>query len=30
VLPPEVRDAALRGRGDQVLRERYQPLIAAP
>jgi 2-polyprenyl-6-methoxyphenol hydroxylase-like FAD-dependent oxidoreductase len=29
VLPPEVRNAALRGRGDQMLRERYQPLIAA-
>jgi FAD-dependent urate hydroxylase len=29
VLPPEVRNAALRGRGDQMLRDRYQPLIAA-
>jgi 2-polyprenyl-6-methoxyphenol hydroxylase-like FAD-dependent oxidoreductase len=29
VLPPEVRNAALRGRGDRMLRERYQPLIAA-
>ena len=28
--PTAVRDAALRQRGDQILRERYRPLIAAP
>ena len=28
--PAAVRDAALRQRGDQILRERYRPLIAAP
>src|ERR671931_335633 len=26
VLPPEVRDQVLRGRGDQLLRDRYRPL----
>ncbi|HYY77682.1 MAG TPA: FAD-dependent monooxygenase [Actinomycetes bacterium] len=30
VLPPEVRDQVLRGRGDQLLRDRYRPLIAPP
>ncbi|HXZ75697.1 MAG TPA: hypothetical protein VEH31_33170, partial [Streptosporangiaceae bacterium] len=30
VLPPAQRDAALRERGDQMLRDRYRPLIAAP
>ena len=30
VLPPEVRDQALRERGDQMLRDRYAPLVAAP
>lgn len=30
VLPPEVRNAALRERGDQMLRDRYRPLIAPP
>ncbi|HEY7143537.1 MAG TPA: FAD-dependent monooxygenase [Streptosporangiaceae bacterium] len=30
VLPPPVRDAALRERGDQMLRDRYRPLIAPP
>lgn len=30
VLPPAQRDAALRGHGDQMLRDRYRPLIAAP
>lgn len=29
VLPPAIRDAALRERGDQLLRDRYRPLIAA-
>ena len=28
VLPPEVRDAALRQRGDEMLRDRYRPLLA--
>jgi 2-polyprenyl-6-methoxyphenol hydroxylase-like FAD-dependent oxidoreductase len=27
-LPPAVRDAALRERGDHMLRDRYRPLIA--
>ena len=30
VLPPAVRDAALRERGDQLLRDRYRPLVAMP
>ena len=30
VLPPAIRDAALRERGDQILRDRYQPLIQTP
>jgi 2-polyprenyl-6-methoxyphenol hydroxylase-like FAD-dependent oxidoreductase len=30
VLPPAQRDAVLRERGDQLLRDRYRPLIAAP
>lgn len=30
VLPPAIRDAALRERGDQLLRDRYRPLIALP
>ena len=30
VLPPAVRDAALRERGDEILRARYRPLIPAP
>ena len=30
VLPPAVRNAALRERGDQMFRDRYRPLIAAP
>jgi FAD-dependent urate hydroxylase len=29
VLPPAVRDGALRERGDQMLRDRYGPLAAA-
>jgi FAD-dependent urate hydroxylase len=29
-LPPAIRDAALRERGDQMLRDRYQPLIHTP
>lgn len=30
VLPPAVRNAALRERGDQLLRDRYHPLIPMP
>jgi 2-polyprenyl-6-methoxyphenol hydroxylase-like FAD-dependent oxidoreductase len=30
VLPAAIRDAALRERGDQMLRDRYRPLIQAP
>jgi 2-polyprenyl-6-methoxyphenol hydroxylase-like FAD-dependent oxidoreductase len=30
VLPPDVRNAALRERGDQIFRDRYRPLIPAP
>jgi 2-polyprenyl-6-methoxyphenol hydroxylase-like FAD-dependent oxidoreductase len=30
ILPPAQRDAALRERGDQMYRDRYRPLIAAP
>jgi hypothetical protein len=30
VLPPAVRSGALRERGDQMLRDRYRPLIAPP
>jgi 2-polyprenyl-6-methoxyphenol hydroxylase-like FAD-dependent oxidoreductase len=30
ILPPAVRNAALRERGDRMLRERYEPLIAVP
>jgi FAD-dependent urate hydroxylase len=30
VLPPAIRDAALRERGDQTFRDRYRPLIPAP
>ena len=30
VLPPAVRNAALRERGDQMFRDRYRPLIPAP
>lgn len=30
VLPPAVRDAALRERGDQMFRDRYRPLIPVP
>lgn len=30
VLPPAIRDAALRERGDQILRDRYRPLIQTP
>jgi 2-polyprenyl-6-methoxyphenol hydroxylase-like FAD-dependent oxidoreductase len=30
VLPPAIRDAALRERGDQILRDRYRPLIPTP
>jgi 2-polyprenyl-6-methoxyphenol hydroxylase-like FAD-dependent oxidoreductase len=30
VLPPAVRNAALRERGDQLLRDRYRPLIPLP
>jgi hypothetical protein len=30
VLPPARRDAAPREHGDQMLRDRYRPLIAAP
>ncbi|MFY9927309.1 MAG: hypothetical protein WAK82_04830, partial [Streptosporangiaceae bacterium] len=29
-LPPAIRDAALRERGDQMLRDRYRPLIQVP
>jgi 2-polyprenyl-6-methoxyphenol hydroxylase-like FAD-dependent oxidoreductase len=28
--PPTMRDAALRERGDQAMRARYAPLLAAP
>jgi FAD-dependent urate hydroxylase len=30
MLPPAIRDAALRERGDQILRDRYRPLIQTP
>jgi len=30
ILPPAVRNAALRERGDQMFRDRYRPLIPAP
>jgi 2-polyprenyl-6-methoxyphenol hydroxylase-like FAD-dependent oxidoreductase len=30
LLPPSVRDAALRERGDQLMRARYAPLRPAP
>ena len=30
LLPPTVRNAVLRERGDRMLRERYRPLILAP
>ena len=30
VLPPAIRNAALRERGDQMFRDRYRPLIPAP
>jgi hypothetical protein len=30
VLPPAIRDAALRDRCDQTFRDRYRPLILAP
>ena len=30
VLPPAIRDATLRERGDQTFRDRYRPLIPAP
>jgi 2-polyprenyl-6-methoxyphenol hydroxylase-like FAD-dependent oxidoreductase len=30
VLPPEVRNAALRARGDEMFRARYRPLIPVP
>ncbi len=30
VLPPTIRDAALRERGDEMLRDRYRPLIPPP
>lgn len=30
LLPPPIRDAALRERGDQMMRARYAPLLAAP
>jgi hypothetical protein len=30
MLPLAARDAALRDHGDQMLRDRYQPLIQAP
>jgi 2-polyprenyl-6-methoxyphenol hydroxylase-like FAD-dependent oxidoreductase len=30
LLPPSVRDAALRERGDQMMRARFTPLLAAP
>jgi FAD-dependent urate hydroxylase len=30
VLPPAVRNAALRERGDQMFRDRYRPLVPAP
>jgi hypothetical protein len=30
VLPPAVRSGALRERGDQMLRDRYRPLIPPP
>jgi hypothetical protein len=29
-LPPALRNAALRQRGDQMFRDRYRPLIPAP
>ena len=30
VLPSEVRNAALRARGDEMFRDRYRPLIPVP
>jgi 2-polyprenyl-6-methoxyphenol hydroxylase-like FAD-dependent oxidoreductase len=30
VLPPAMRNAALRERGDQMFRDRYRPLIPVP
>jgi 2-polyprenyl-6-methoxyphenol hydroxylase-like FAD-dependent oxidoreductase len=30
MLPPAIRDAALREHGDQILRDRYRPLIQTP
>jgi FAD-dependent urate hydroxylase len=30
MLPPAIRDAALRERGNQILRDRYRPLIQTP
>jgi len=30
LLPPAVRDAALRDKGDRMLRARYRPLVALP
>jgi FAD-dependent urate hydroxylase len=30
ILPPDARNAVLRDRGDQMLQDRYQPLIQAP
>jgi 2-polyprenyl-6-methoxyphenol hydroxylase-like FAD-dependent oxidoreductase len=30
VLPPNIRNALFRERGDQVFRDRYRPLIPAP
>ena len=30
VLPPAARNAALRERGDQMFRDRYQPLVPVP
>jgi 2-polyprenyl-6-methoxyphenol hydroxylase-like FAD-dependent oxidoreductase len=30
ILPPDIRNAALRDRGDQMLQDRYRPLIEVP
>jgi len=30
ILPPDIRNAALRDRGDQMLQDRYRPLIDVP
>ena len=30
VVPPTIRNAVFRERGDQIFRDRYKPLISAP